>query len=74
MFREIGSIFLLPVEMFKDTDSFSFLLCVSVEPSDDFFLRTVHASSHMQVSPKSNDERPCVCVTCASWESSFKLV
>ena len=51
VFREIGSIFLLPVEMFKDTDSFSFPLCVSVEPSDDFFLRNMCPTSHMRARP-----------------------
>ena len=28
--------------------------------------RNVHPSSHTRVSPLSNDERPCMCVTCAS--------
>ena len=36
--------------------------------------RNVHPSSHMRVSPLSNDERPSMCVTCASWETSRKLV
>ena len=35
--------------------------------------RNVHPSSHRRVSPLSNDERPYMCVTCASWETSPKL-
>ena len=37
-------------------------------------LRNVHPNSHKRVSPLSNDERPCMCVTCASWETSPRLV
>ena len=36
--------------------------------------RNVDPSSHMRVSPMSNDERPCMWVTCASWETSPRLV
>ena len=36
------------------------------------FPRNVHASQH-EVCPLFNTEGPCMCVTCASWESSFKL-
>ena len=37
-------------------------------------LRNLHASSYTRVSPLSNDERPCLGVTCASRESNFMLV
>ena len=36
--------------------------------------RNVHPSSHMRVSPLSTNERPCMWVTCASWETGSKLV
>ena len=36
--------------------------------------RNVHPSSHTRVSLLSNGERPCMCVTCVSWEISPKLI
>ena len=71
MVRGIGDIFLLPVAM---TRILSVPWCRwSVEPSDDsFFKKCTSYFPHEGEPPATMSDSACV--TCASWESSFKLV
>ena len=74
MATEVGNVIVLSVEMFDDTVSFQFPDVGEVwSPVMLSSSRNVHPSSHRRVSPLSNDERPYMCVTCASWETSPKL-
>ena len=73
MTREIGNSFVLPVEMFNNTDSFSFLKWMRCGGQWLFLFQEMYSLVHMRVCPLLNSEGPCLSATCASWESSFKL-
>lgn len=73
--RDIGNVFVLHVEMFNVRKIlFSFLMRVKcASPMLMYSPRNVHPGSRTRVSPCPEMRDPTR-VTCASWESSPKLV
>ena len=63
MTREIANIVVLLVEMFNDTDPFTFLMWVKCGASDDFFRKGMSQFSHAG-EPLFKDERPWGCDLC----------